>query len=109
MQRRTLVAFLERVVVAASAGALALERVVAADDAERVGVGVMPKAPAHRAPLCEFHRLRSHRAGSIAGPPCRISKCKCGGSSGSDIPTPPIKYPFGMLIPSRTSARFNDP
>src|SRR2546428_9754734 len=62
MQRRALVALLERVVVVASAGALALERVVAADDAEDVGVGVMAKAAAHGAPFGECHRLRSHAA-----------------------------------------------
>src|SRR5437763_4197373 len=109
VQRRTLIALLERVVVAPPAGALALERFVAANHAIRVGVGVVAEAAANGATLREFHFLRSHEAGSIAGPPWRISKCKCGGSSGSEIPTPPISCPFTTVCPIRTIALDKEP
>src|SRR3989442_244235 len=68
-------------------------------DALVVGAGALrpairmnPATP--RAAFCPPHPGRSHTAGSTAGPPCRISKCRCGGSSGSEMPTPPMTCPL---------------
>src|SRR5205085_2292152 len=72
VERGTLVIVFERIVVVASAGALALERVVAADDAERVLFIVMPEASAYRAPF-DDHRLR----GRIATQSIRHSRQSC--------------------------------
>jgi hypothetical protein len=74
MKRRTLIRFIERVFVAASAGAFTLQRLIPANDTECVVVGVLTKAAAHGAPLDQAHRSRSQSAGSIAGPPWRTSK-----------------------------------
>ena len=82
----------ERVFVIAPTAALRLELLVSADEAERVAFLVGPKAAADCAALGEWHaqrRWRSQILGSTAGPPCRISKCKCGPSSGSETPTVP--------------------
>ncbi len=52
---------------------------------------------------------RSHSSGSTERPFGRISKCRCGGRSGSVAPTVPIICPFGICCPLRTSMRDNDP
>jgi hypothetical protein len=109
MQRRRLVARLQRVVVRTPAAAGAFQGLVAADDAKRIVLRIVAKPAAHHAAFGKRHRPRSHFAGSMAGPPWRTSKCRCGGSSGSEIPTPPMTCPLITLCPSRTSARASEP
>lgn len=109
VQGGALIAILERVIERAPALALVLQRVVPADDAVHVRLRVMAEASADRASLDDAYLLLSHTAGSMAGPPWRISKCRCGGSSGSDMPTVPIVCPFCTVTPSRTSARAREP
>lgn len=56
MQRGALIALFQGVVVVPPASAFVLERLVAADDAESIGVGVVAESPADGAALGDAHR-----------------------------------------------------
>ena len=68
MKRRALISLFERVIVVPAAGAFVLERLVAADDAEAVGVGVVTEPSADGAALGDAQRRRSQVTGSMASP-----------------------------------------
>src|SRR5688500_19901967 len=103
--------FGERIVERAAARALVLEPLVPAADAEVVLRIVRPEPAAHRTPLRHRrrHRVpRSQLSGSTARPWGRISKCRCGRRSGSEMPTVPITSPFRIDTPVRTPTPASD-